>query len=252
MTPDLNASYDLGYFDKDEQGWCARRVDVFQNGDTVTVHESGDDNGLRAYESTARFHIAEYLPEQALVRLTNSFGRLERYFDLNRRQLRSATERHAVTFSPPANASSQPAREALAAALLPVALALGLPAHSAPALPLPELTPSPTAEGALEAKATTSIGVVQWTWMRRFYPDDGLGNIGPQQMSVALSAPGHGSGLVSVFVQSPSTAHFLINVSVEDLPALLPLRDKAIVTWTAQSFSTDGQDDRPDGHPPLR
>lgn len=244
MTLDLNASYDLGYFDKDEQGWCARRVDVFHKGDIVTVHESGDDNGLRAYEQSAQFNVAEYLPDQALVRLTNSFGRLERYFDLNRRQLRSATERHVVTFAPPANAASQQAREALAADLLPVAVALGLPAHSAPALPLPGLTPSPTAEGALEAKDTTNVGVVEWTWMRRFYPDDGLGNIGPHQMSLALSAPGHGSGLVSVFVQSSTTAHFLVNVSVEDLPTVIPIRDQAIAVWTAHSF--------PDNDPPLR
>jgi hypothetical protein len=48
LLPALSVKYETdGYFDKDEQGWCARRfeLEIWPNG-SVTLHDFFDANGL--------------------------------------------------------------------------------------------------------------------------------------------------------------------------------------------------------------
>jgi hypothetical protein len=237
MTTDLKVSYDSGWFDKDEQGWCARQVAVRHEGETVVVREWGDDNGARPYDATTVYRVGRELAEMGLVQLLNPAGQVARYFDLTRRELRGATEREPFAFVPPAEYTSQAAREALAEVLLPVARALGLAVETAPPMPLGEMRPSETAEGAVEAKGTATVEPVEWTWMRRFYTDESINWVGPQQMSVTVAAVGPEEALVSVFVQSPEKASLVLGARLEELPAARAAREEAIRKWTGRAGS---------------
>jgi hypothetical protein len=81
----LVTDYDDGYFDKDEQGWCARRVRVRLEGAQVIVELSGDDNGLRPYARTFAARLVEVDPSSDLAVLASPQGRV--FFDLARRRL---------------------------------------------------------------------------------------------------------------------------------------------------------------------
>jgi hypothetical protein len=237
MDLDLNASYDNGYFDKDEQGWCARQVEVRRDGDTVSVRTWGDDNGARAYDDTATYRVGEYLAELGVVRLLNEQGRLVSYFDVNRRGLRSVVEQEVARFGAPAGYMSRAAREALGAMLAPVARALQMAVGAPPPMPLAELTPSPTAEGTMEAIGAADVAGVAWRWMHRYYPRADSLAVGPHQMSVGIEGGGgpYPAG-VSVFVQAPHHANFVMRGSIEVMPRALELRERAIAEWTGMVF----------------
>lgn len=54
MTP-LAADYEEGgWFDKDEQGWCANRVRVWEEGGAVFIREWHDANGIIRTDATHR------------------------------------------------------------------------------------------------------------------------------------------------------------------------------------------------------
>lgn len=88
--PDIAGSYDAGYFDKDEQGWCSRNVAISQQGRRIVVRRWGDDNGLRAFDERTEGEIVGHRPEQGLVVLGGGMAgwafnlatrRLESYAD---------------------------------------------------------------------------------------------------------------------------------------------------------------------------
>jgi hypothetical protein len=82
--PDVTASYDDGYFDKDEQGWCSHNVAITQDGVHVRVHRWGDDNGLRPHEDHLEGDIVAV--EGTLVRFDGTLAPF--VFDLATRRLR--------------------------------------------------------------------------------------------------------------------------------------------------------------------
>jgi hypothetical protein len=150
MDTDLHADYDDGCFDKDEQGWCARRVQVTTDGTRVTIRRSGDDNGARPYDRHQRRHAsAPPGPRSAWSRSSASAAPSP---------TSTATP---VACAPPASrsrtASCRRPPIAIPAAsnvimhlLAPVAAALGMRPGSPPAAPtMPPLVPSLTAGDAL-------------------------------------------------------------------------------------------------------
>jgi len=238
MELDLNASYDNGYFDKDEQGWCARKIEIRQAGDRVTIRSWGDDNGARPYDDTGTYRVGEYLRELGLVRVLDEQGRVVSYFDLGRRRVRPAVEQEVEWLTtPPVGYMSREAREALGEMLAPVARALQIAAGPPPPMPLAELTSSPTAEGALEANGAAKEAAAEWRWMHRYFPKKESNRIGPHQMSLGIEGVGgrYRTG-VSVFVQAPAYANFVMMGSIELMPRALELRSHAIAEWTAMVF----------------
>ncbi|MFO0593693.1 MAG: hypothetical protein U0228_00240 [Myxococcaceae bacterium] len=89
--PDLNAEYDEGYFDKDEQGWVADRTSIRCNPQTgeVTVRQWGDRNGLDPYDRTFDTRIVQVYPDLSLVKLEAQPW----YFDLAKQRLVSGSRR---------------------------------------------------------------------------------------------------------------------------------------------------------------
>lgn len=239
MDLDLSASYDSGHFDKDEQGWCARRKEIRHVGDWLSIRSWGDDNGARAYDSTTTLRVGEHLPELGLVRLLNEPGHVVGYFDLNRRQLRPLEEQEVERFTPPAGYTTQAAREALGAALAPVARALGLVVGEAPEMALGEMSPSATAQGALEVHGESRGETAVWRWMRRYFPDGGSARIGPHQTAVEIEGLGLLRREVKVFVQAPDYANFVIHGPVEAMPRAFQWRARAMAEWTSIGYLTE-------------
>lgn len=83
----LRTDYDDGYFDKDEQGWCARCTSVRLDGAQVIVELSGDDNGLRRYAQQFVTRLVEVDASSGLAVLAARQGRM--FFDLARKRLLS-------------------------------------------------------------------------------------------------------------------------------------------------------------------
>jgi hypothetical protein len=224
--PLIDVCYDAGYFDKDEQGWCARWNEIKEAAGLVTVRQWGDDNGIRGYNESKTYHRGPFLEELGLVRLLDNHGRPAAYFDLAKTRIISAAEQDSIRFVPPPDYAAPATLDELAAILLPVARALGI---AAPALPpsfdLPPLTPSPTCEGAVETHATWQSTAARWSWYRRV-----LSNGDPQLNLVIEHAGRH----ASVFVQSPDLAWFLLCGSPEDVrPASVQqARQAAIAAWS--------------------
>ena len=95
------ANYDDGYFDKDEQGWCARCHQISEAGGIITVRQWGDDNGLRPYDETAQYTNGGLVPGLSLLRLTNREGHTAAYFDTATSRLVSAIGQDSLSFLPP-------------------------------------------------------------------------------------------------------------------------------------------------------
>lgn len=226
MVMDLQAEYDDGYFDKDEQGWCARRVHVSTEGPRVTIRRSGDDNGIRAYDETFAGTIGTQWPELGLVKIVNERGTLF-YFDRRTGRLRSLGEQISHPFMPPAD-YREPGCLAVGLTLLtPVAAALGMRCGPPPTdVVMPALTPSPTASGCLESQVKLQ-GEHGCTWeftLRDIPGDDGLG----PQLGVTV----HGDGCwISLFVQSPQRASFMFSGLIELHHLAAAARDQALAGW---------------------
>jgi hypothetical protein len=92
--PDVSARYDEGYFDKDEQGWCSRNVDVVQTGARVLVHRWGDDNGARPHDERLEGEIAAHFEDLGLVTFSGGLAAVR--FNLKTRRL----ERREALWSP--------------------------------------------------------------------------------------------------------------------------------------------------------
>ncbi len=224
--PVIDVCYDAGYFDKDEQGWCARWHQIKEENGVVTVGEWGDDNGMRGYNESKTYRRGPFLAELGLIRLLDHLGRPAAYFDVATSQIVSAAAQDSIRFVPPPDYAAPDALPHLAAILLPVARAIGI---ADPAIPpnfaLPPLTPSPTCEGAVEAKAVWQSPSARWSWLRRV-----LSN-GDPQLDLVIE---HAGRRVSVFAQSPDYAWFLLCGSPEDVrPApVQQARQTAIAVWS--------------------
>lgn len=66
----LHVEYDDGYFDKDEQGWCASNVRIRVSDDVVHVEQWGDANGARPYAYAWEGRIAEVDEANELILIT--------------------------------------------------------------------------------------------------------------------------------------------------------------------------------------
>lgn len=176
-APDVTCEYDDGYFDKDEQGWCARWTRISQDGAAVTLRQWGDDNGVRGYDETRRGTIAEVLAELGLVKFGG--GLAGYYFDLRTRRLRSGGEQRVVKFVPAAD-SLEPAglRRAIDVVAAAVQVLGGRAAPRPEPPPWPPLAKSPTCWNADEVKLEVDAGEGRvFRLMRREFPD---GSLGPQ------------------------------------------------------------------------
>ncbi|MCB9570912.1 MAG: hypothetical protein H6709_02350 [Kofleriaceae bacterium] len=227
-APELTVEYDDGYFDKDEQGWCARRVAITQDGDRVIVRAWGDDNGARPYDRRTSYGIGGYWPEQGLVRLDGDAAGRRAYFDLATRRLRDAREQETAWFAPPPGYRDDGWCEAIAAMLVPVAGVLGLEVRPPPApVTLPPLAPSPTSTG-VEARVEVLVGAARWGFMARDFVDGAAPDLGPQ---LEVRVVGGDAIHVSLFVQSPRRALFLLMGPLERYPDARLARDAVLGRW---------------------
>ncbi len=210
-SPDLTASYDDGYFDKDEQGWCARNVELTQLGERVMVRRWGDDNGLRVYDERLEGTVAAVLADRALVVLAG--GLVGYVFDLSTRRLsmRGHTTRE---FTPPMDYLESAYHARAMQLLLDIDAALGGPVRTAPhPPPWPAPIPSPTCAGAQES--ATAIALPDGTGLnsmrRTLSSDHGLG----PQLLVELRG---GQGATQLFVEGPDRGQVLFAGPIEREP----------------------------------
>jgi hypothetical protein len=85
-APSIACSYEEdGYFDKDEQGWCARKIDISQEGRRVSIHRWYDANGIIRSDETMAGTIERVDADTASILVDD--GRWLR-FDLRARVLR--------------------------------------------------------------------------------------------------------------------------------------------------------------------
>jgi hypothetical protein len=227
---DLDVQYDSGSFDKDEQGWCARRVEITTEGDRVTIRYSGDDNGARPYDYTVTATIGPRWPELGLTALVDQ-GRTIAYFDAKTRRLRAPGEQVVRWFKAPPGHRAPGCLERAAALIAPIAAALGMrpgapPTAEAVTAKMPPLTPSPTAGGATESnlKVPGERGCV-WSFMLRDYPADNP--LGPQ-FHVQVEGDG---GLVLLFAGESARAMALFTGPLERHALARTARDRALADW---------------------
>jgi len=223
---DLHADYDEGYFDKDEQGWCARRVVVTTAGDRVTIHRSGDDNGMRPYESSEVGTLGESFPDLGLIKIEGERGTIA-YFDTRTGRIRHPGEQTAQWFKAPPG-YREPGCLAVGLALIsPVAEALGLDPGPPPTdLEMPPMVASPTAEGAVESLRQIP-GANGCTWdlmLRDFPPDHELG----QQFQTYVHGNG---GYVMLFAAETVRAGFIFSGPLEHYARAIALRDRLLAAW---------------------
>lgn len=217
--PDVTAGYDDGYFDKDEQGWCARNVAIEQDGARVVVRRWGDDNGLRAYDEQLEGEIVEHLVERGLVVLGG--GLTDFVFDLATRRL---TLRKYVTrrFVPPGDYDGPAFLARAMQLLLDIAAVLDGTPRVAPApRPWPTAQASPTFEGAMESRWAIALpdGLVLASMRRtKDRPEDG-----PQIFVELTGAPWS----VQLAIWRPDDGHVLFGGKV----ALEPAVDVVIDAW---------------------
>jgi len=224
MAVDLNADYDEGYFDKDEQGWCSHRVTITSDGERVTIRRSGDDNGARPYDETVEGRVGLAWPELGLIQI---LCRQESpYFDTRTRRLRSASEQVDLRFTPPASYRDAGSLAAVAQIVAEVAAALGLVTGRPPPDPLlPAPSPDPHVGGALVARLElVDERGCNWELLVR---DDPAGEFGPQ-LSVRVQGPGV---FVSLFVHEPGRASFLFVGPLERHHLAAAARDRRLAAW---------------------
>jgi hypothetical protein len=224
---DLRADYDDGYFDKDEQGWCARRVKVTTAGERITIDRSGDDNGARPYAETITATIGAHWPELGLVKLVDDRGRSLYYFDTRTNRLRHPGEQVHIHFAPPANYRGPGCLAAGLAAIVPVAAALDMhPGPPPTEFEIPPRIPSTCCQGAIESQWQVP-GAPGYTWrfLLRDYPADS--GTWPE---CHVIVQGQGAW---VSLYACERASFLFYGPLELYPAALVARDRAIAEYRA-------------------
>ena len=235
MAEDLNVTYDLGYFDKDHQGWCARRTTVSSEGERVTVVTSGDDNGENGYSRTVAYRRGPDLAGGQLVALLGPTGGTAAYFDRSTRQIRASVEQETLPFLPPPGVAAGGGWASLGAALLPVAQGLGIDARTVPPMPLGPLVPRADAPATREAVGEQRHEGGRWTWMLRALPVRG-DTVGPVQWSLRIGdASGRTGVAVQVFVQSPRCASCTVSVAPPDRDAVVARCQAALAGWLASA-----------------
>jgi hypothetical protein len=90
MSVRIDVEYDAGYFDKDEQGWCAHVHRLRQEGDVVHVEEHGDRAGLDPFRRSWSARIESVDEPNGIVVLARGSERL--VFDLRSSRLRGREE----------------------------------------------------------------------------------------------------------------------------------------------------------------
>ncbi len=225
----MRADYDEGYFDKDEQGWCTRRVQLSRDGDRVTIRRSGDDNGLRPYDETIEATVGPAWPELGLTQLLGPHGPLA-YFDANTGRLRHHGEQVPHWFKPPANFRGPDCLLIALEVITPIAEQLGMrPGPPPRAIDMPPPTPSTTAAGALERhRSVPGEDGCAWTFMLRDYPPGD--RLGPQ-----LDVRVHDERRwVSLFAGETDRAMLLFFGPLERYHLAIAARDRAIAAWCAR------------------
>lgn len=124
----MDATYDAGMFDKDEQGWCSNVHELRVEGDALHVRRHGDRNGRDPFDSTATLSIGAIDLEGEIVALSSGY-----LFDLRARRLLSGTtstdEEIRTTLRP-----TRSSLESFTALVLSVHRAIGLVPEGAPQL----------------------------------------------------------------------------------------------------------------------
>jgi len=234
MAIDVRAEYDEGYFDKDEQGWCARCVEVSTEGDRVTIRRHGDDNGIRAYDETKVGKIGKTWPELGLVQIVDERGPLA-YFDAGTGRLRTPGEQMPHWFTPPLHAHGPGDFAAGLAIVVPVAVALGMQPGPPPTrIEMPAPVPKPHSGNALQSEVSLP-GENGYTWVftRRVYPD---GSMGPE---FDVRVEGH-CCWVSLWAEGTNRRAMLLFMGpLERYHLAIAARDPAIAKWCGE--------DRPPG-----
>lgn len=225
MTEPLHADYDDGYFDKDEQGWCARCVEVRTEGERVTIRRHGDDNGVRAYDETEVGTIGRAWPELGLVEVVGERGRLG-YFDTRTKRVRSGGEQILHNFLAPAGVEEaeffRVGREIVAS----VAEALGMrPGPPPTQIEMPPAVPGRYAGSGLES-ALTLPGEhgCRWVFLRRVYPGEPMG----PHLDVRVEGDG---GWASLFLGDEQRASLLFIGPLECHHLALAARERALAGW---------------------
>jgi hypothetical protein len=83
----LNVTYDAGYFDKDEQGWCANHHRLSVDGDVVHVERWGDYAGREPFSVRWDARIVEVDAPNELVVLVSTKKKETLTFDLRAQRL---------------------------------------------------------------------------------------------------------------------------------------------------------------------
>jgi len=227
MAIDLRADYDEGYFDKDEQGWCPRCVEVATAGEQVTIRRHGHDNGLRHYDETTVGTIGAAWPELGLVQIIGPRGVLA-YFDTHAGRVRSPGEQILHRFHAPAGLDEDGFFAAASAIVASVAAALGV--HPGPP-PTPVVLPAavPGCYGTGLESVLTAPGEdgCAWVLSRRTYPDN-------PEMGVHLDVRVEARGVwVSLFRGDEQQASLLLIGPLERHHLAVAARDQALAGWCA-------------------
>lgn len=83
----MNVTYDAGYFDKDEQGWCSNHHRLSVDGDTVHVERWGDYAGREPFSVRWDARIVEVDAPNELVVLVHKKRKETLIFDLRAQRL---------------------------------------------------------------------------------------------------------------------------------------------------------------------
>lgn len=227
---DIAADYDEGWFDKDEQGWCARRVRITAAGELVEIHRSGDDNGLRPFAETFIARVGRTWPELALVELITERGPY--YFDGRTGRLRVRGEQVSREFAPPPDYRGPGCLDTALALVAAIAAGLGLQPGAPPRDPA---LPAPAREQSGDeslASAASFAGADGCTWkltLRDFPADHWLG----PQLDAAVHGPR--GDFVSLFVQSPRRGWLGFGGPIERYHLALAERDRVLAAWTGRT-----------------
>jgi hypothetical protein len=178
---DLELDYDEGFFSRDAEGWCARRVRLSRQEGRLVLREWGDDNGENRYDRTTEGAVDQRFAQQGLVRLGGALQGV--YVDLERRRVRRAQEVVTLHLEPEPDplAPAATGRAVRRARRLWRALRgdpTPLPPDPSPApLAWPPSTPTPTASGWDEARLVVELEPgAAFELLRRQGPEDPRGS----------------------------------------------------------------------------
>ena len=227
MAIDLRANYDEGCFDKDEQGWCSRCVEVTTAGEQVTIRRHGDDNGLRPYDETTVGMIGAAWPELGLVQIVEARGVLA-YFDTRTGRLRSPGEQVLHRFQAPAGLDEAGFFAAAGAIVASVAAALGAnPGPPPTPVVLPPAVPGRHGSGLESVLTTPGEDGCVWVLSRRTYPDN-------PDLGAHLDVRVERRGVwVSLFLGAERQASLLLIGPLERHHLATAARDQALAAWCA-------------------